>query len=129
MFTIVPSLYLVGIQYFRLWRKSYYREERTKEISEINNNNTKEIPVDVQTSYEQQSISSTKIDNSEYISDASSERSHGSGIDRKRSSRRHRKRLTGELTQKDISYLIKHTGFTEENIRLWYQDFLVCIHK
>lgn len=31
-----------------------------------------------------------------------------------------------DLDENDISYLINETGFTREQILLWYSDFLVC---
>jgi len=37
-----------------------------------------------------------------------------------------RKTFTGNLTEDDIVYLMNETGFTREQILLWYSDFLVC---
>jgi hypothetical protein len=37
MFTLLPSLYLIGVHYFRQWNAPYYQEQQ----EEINNNRKK----------------------------------------------------------------------------------------
>ena len=85
MFTLLPSLYFVGVQYFREWKTSYPSEEIQPKVVE----------------------QKTKVR-------------------KKKSNHRRRKTSTSELNQDEIIYLIKETGFTEEEIQLWYADFLVC---
>jgi hypothetical protein len=91
MFTLLPSLYFIGVHYFRQWNTSSPSEE----------NQTKVI----------EKLSKQKIKTR-----------------RKKSNYRRRKTSISELSHDEIVYLIKETGFTQEEILAWYDDFLVCIN-
>jgi hypothetical protein len=90
MFTILPSLYFIGVRYFQQWKTpyGYEKHERDECITKI--------PNKVKTR-------------------------------RKKFDRRRRKTSISELSHDDTVYLINETGFTREEIFVWYRDFLVCI--
>ncbi|CAF0823963.1 unnamed protein product [Rotaria sp. Silwood1] len=124
MFTLLPSLYLIGAQYFRQWRAPYYQETNAKDIFEINDNNIKEIQKDVEPADNQPSIPPNLDESLDSISEGISDQDHGIKSHKRRSHRRRRKTPTIGLNPDDITYLINKTGFTRENILLWYEDFL-----
>lgn len=92
MFTLLPSLYFLGVQYFREWNTSHPSEDNQTKV--IENNSKQKIK-----------------------------------IRRKKSNYRRRKTSIGELSHDEIVYLIKETGFTQEEILVWYAEFLVCRKK
>jgi hypothetical protein len=96
MFTLLPSLYFIGVHYFRQWKTPYYYEQFEK----------------------QESISKISNDPSQKVK-----------IRKKKSNYRRRKTSISELNHDDIMYLINETGFTREEIVIWYTDFLVCIFR
>ncbi|CAF0931665.1 unnamed protein product [Rotaria sordida] len=124
MFTLLPSLCLIGVQYFRQWKAPHYQEKNIIEIFEINDNNTKEIQKDIQIVVDQPTIPSNLDESVDSTSEGISDQDHGIKLHKKRSHRRRRKTPLNGLSSDDITYLIKKTGFTRENILAWYEDFL-----
>ncbi len=100
MFTLLPSLYIIGADYFRKWS----------------------------TYYHQQSIPSEIYENHRFISKIDNDLNHKIKSHRQKSNHRRRKTSISELNHDDIIYLMSKTGFTREEIILWYEDFLVCIY-
>ncbi|CAF3367674.1 unnamed protein product [Rotaria socialis] len=128
MFTILPSLYLIGVHYFRQWKTPYYQEKINKQIFEINNNNindnTKKIENDFHIVIDQPSISLPLRDNDESTSDLTSDRSNSIRSHKKKSHRRQRRTLTNGLSRDNINYLMNKTGLNQESILISYEDFL-----
>ncbi len=81
MFTILPSLYFIGVRYFQQWKTPYIPNDQCQKIK----------------------------------------------TRRKKFDHRRRKTSISELSHDDTVYLINETGFTREEIFVWYKDFLVCI--
>lgn len=96
MFTLIPSLYLIGVHYFRQWNASLYLNDeenlRPQILIEKSERKVVEIP----------RVKSAK----------------------KKSHRQRRKTSVSELSRADIEYLMKQTGFTEEKILVWYSEYL-----
>lgn len=124
MFTIVPSLYLLSLDFFRRWNSSSSLKpaESIKpdwKISTIDLTGT---------------TTATTTDD-----DAHRDRSEKVGRIRKKRSHQRRERhqspsnyrmerrrtFTEDLLEDDINYLIKRTSFTREQIELWHHEFLV----
>jgi hypothetical protein len=114
MFTLLPSLYLIGVHYFRQWKASSYDEHVSilKAPYYGEHESLSKVP-----SYdEHESIPKTSNDQIQKVKTR-----------RKKSNNRRRKTSISELSHDDIIYLINETGFTREKILVWYADFLVCI--
>lgn len=96
MFTILPSLYLIGIRYYKQWKTPYYHEESKKQ----------ELLVTIVPPVENKKVK----------------------IPRKKSKPLHLRRKTSisALSHDDIICLKNKTGFNQEEIIIWYTDFLVC---
>ena len=124
MFTIVPSLYLLSLDFFRRWNSSSSLKpaESIKpdwKISTIDLTGT---------------TTATTTDD-----DAHRDRSEKVGRIRKKRSHQRRERrqsppayrmerrrtFTEELLEDDVNYLIQRTSFTREQIELWHHEFLV----
>ena len=125
MFTLLPSLYLIGVHYLRQWKPSYYCQQNGERIFEFSNN-TKKVEQDPPVNFDQQSITSKLYDNHEYISKTVTGQNHDIKADVTQAISRPRKSSISELADEDIERLINETGFTREDIRAWYEDFLVC---
>ncbi|CAF1493075.1 unnamed protein product [Adineta steineri] len=117
MFTLLPSLYFIGVRYFRTWKSVDKYEHDDKEIFKYINKN-------IQISYDQQSVCSETSEISELVSDVDSNLNFKVKSRKKKLNHRRRKISTNELSHDDIMYLIKKTGFSREEIITWYEDFL-----
>ena len=106
MFTIIPVLYTIGVHYIQKWRASSVECDMSIVVEQVK-------PCD-------KHEHTAKIDNNLTQRTKASKKKH----DRRR---QRRKTSISELSYDDISYLINETGFTREEILLWYEDFLVCI--
>jgi len=126
MFTLLPSLYLIGVHYFRQWKASSYDEHVSilKAPYYGEHESLSKVP-----SYdEHESIpKASYCDEHEFIPKTSNDQIQKVKTRRKKSNNRRRKTSISELSHDDIIYLINETGFTREKILVWYADFLVCI--
>ena len=133
MFTLLPSLYFVAVHYIRKWHTPYYYEENRFEEEKIDeillDNNDQSLTND----YPQSSCSNS-ADKNGYLSNLSNDEDDQckAKLPPNKSSRSssllnadRRKPYTGDLHEDDIVYLMNETGFTREQILLWYSDFLV----
>ena len=96
MFTLLPSLYFLGVQCFQRWNASYSSPPPPPPTL------VEEIPI------EKLPVRKVKT--------------------RRKKHFRQRKTSLSALSREHILYLMKETGFTEENIISWYIDFLVRNH-
>lgn len=96
MFTLLPSLYFLGVQYFQRWNASYSSPPPQPPTL------VEEILI------EKPPVRKVKT--------------------RRKKHFRQRKTSLSALSREHILYLMKETGFNEEDIISWYIEFLVRIH-
>lgn len=98
MFTLIPSLYFLGVQCFQRWNATYSSPPPAVLVEEIPIENPLPPPI-------------RKVKS------------------RRKKHFRQRKNSLNALSREQILYLIKETGFTEEDILTWYIDFLVSLSR
>ena len=153
MFTLLPSLYLFGAHYYRQWNQPYYFEQNDEQGENIfeTKGNVKNSPREIQSikpieKYDY--TATTKLtgltspdtyEENGYLPKAA--RNYHDGYSKSKSRRKQsnrssslfnaqrRKSCTGDLLNGDIIYLMNTTEFTEEQILLWHNDFLVCANN
>ena len=135
MFTLLPSLYLVAVHYIRKWHTPYYYEENRFEEEKTDEKILLENNDQSLTNDSPPSSCSNSVDKNGYLPHQSNDEDDPCEVKvppnkSNRSSSLlnadRRKPYTGDLREDDIIYLMNETGFTREQILLWYSDFLVC---
>ncbi|CAF1397780.1 unnamed protein product [Adineta ricciae] len=103
MFTIIPVLYTIGVHYIQKWRAS-------------------SVVCDMSIIVEQ----GKPCDKHEHTATIDNNLIQRTKTSKKKHDRRQQRRKTSisELSYDDINYLINETGFTRDEILLWYEDFL-----
>ena len=121
MFTLLPSIYLMGIDFYRQWKASTHRDDEHSEniLQTINRRNPP-------TSIPCREVNENRLTNGNH--------SHHESNPRVRSRKKkctsvfkieRRKTFTDELLDDDVTFLMKKTEFTREQIVVWHGDFLV----
>ena len=155
MFTLLPSLYIVAVHYFRNWNAPYYYEEETSSTSaadHVNESKTSpDIPApewipkcdktlllphsdDLLIPHERSPRSSlVKINGySSAVHNDEDDSLTKVNLRPKKPLRSssllnvaRQKTYTSDLSEDDLIHLMNETGFTREQILLWHTEFLV----
>jgi hypothetical protein len=154
MFTLLPSLYIVAVHYFRNWHAPYYYEEETRASVADHHVNENKTSNDIQSPElipkcdktllphsddllipHDQSLRSNLVKKNGYSSHVHNDEDEQLTKAKLRPKKplrsssllnveRH-KTYTSDLSEDDLIHLMNETGFTREQILLWHSDFLV----